>query len=71
MNYTIYPKPLSGVVNAPSSKSITHRVLICAAFSDDQTIIENPLICDDTLVTMKALENIGVSFKYNDNKLFI
>lgn len=71
MIYTVYPKPLSGVVNAPSSKSITHRVLICASFSEGQSIIENPLICDDTLATLKALENIGVSFKYSDNKLFV
>lgn len=71
MNYTIYPKPLSGVVSAPSSKSITHRVLICASFSEGQTIIENPLICDDTITTIRSLENIGVAFKYSDNKLFI
>lgn len=69
MIYTIYPKPLSGIVNAPSSKSITHRVLICASFANEQSIIEHPLICDDTLTTIKALENIGVTFKYNNNKL--
>ena len=71
MNYTIYPRPLSGVINAPSSKSIMHRVLICASFSHGNTIIENPLYCYDTLMTMKALENIGVTFKKDDNKLIV
>ena len=71
MNYTIYPRPLSGVINAPSSKSIMHRVLICASFSHGNTIIESPLYCYDTLMTMKALENIGVTFKKDDNKLIV
>lgn len=71
MNYTIYPKPLSGVINAPSSKSIMHRVLICASFSSGASVIENPLYCYDTLVTMSALEEIGVTFKKDDNKLLV
>lgn len=71
MNYTIYPKPLSGVINAPSSKSIMHRVLICASFANGVSIIENPLYCYDTLTTMSALEEIGVTFKKDDNKLIV
>lgn len=71
MNYTIYPKPLSGVINAPSSKSIMHRVLICASFARGVSTIENPLYCLDTLTTMAALEEIGVTFKKDDNKLLV
>ena len=71
MNYTIYPKPLSGVINAPSSKSIMHRVLICASFATGTSIIENPLYCYDTLTTMSALEEIGVTFKKADDKLLV
>lgn len=71
MNYTIYPKPLSGVINAPSSKSIMHRVLICASFATGTSIIENPLYCYDTLSTMSALEEIGVTFKKADDKLLV
>ena len=71
MNYTIYPKPLSGVINAPSSKSIMHRVLICASFGTGVSTIENPLYCFDTLTTMAALEEIGVTFKKDDNKLIV
>ena len=71
MNYTIYPKPLSGVINAPSSKSLMHRVLICASFGTGISTIENPLYCFDTLTTMAALEEIGVTFKKDDNKLIV
>ena len=71
MNYTIYPKPLKGVINSPSSKSIMHRVLICAAFSSGPSIIENPLYCYDTIITMNALEAIGVSFKKDENRLLV
>lgn len=71
MNYTIYPKPLSGVISAPSSKSIMHRVLICASFSKGSTIIENPLFSYDTVYTMNALESIGVTFKKDGDKLIV
>lgn len=71
MNYTIYPKPLSGVINAPSSKSIMHRVLICSSFATGASVIEKPLYCYDTLMTMNALEEIGVTFKKDDNKLIV
>ena len=71
MNYTMYPKPLSGVINAPSSKSIMHRVLICASFAKGNSIIENPLYSYDTVITMKALESIGVTFKQDGEKLVV
>ena len=41
MDIKITPKKLSGTVNIPSSKSMTHRMLICAALSDGISEISN------------------------------
>ncbi len=50
----------SGEVQLPGSKSISNRVLLLAALSVGDTIIDNLLDCDDTQVMLKALEALGV-----------
>lgn len=44
MDFTIFPRKLSGTVTAIPSKSQAHRMLICAAFADRPT----PLLCPET-----------------------
>lgn len=68
MNLKIIPNSLSGKVEIPGSKSITHRALICASLCDDVSIIKNPLICNDTFETMSILKALGVTFNvYKDH----
>lgn len=69
MKTTIYPKPLEGKISSPSSRSHTHISLICASLAKEPSILINPLICDDTLKTINALEQLGVTFKRDDDKL--
>jgi len=45
---------------APPSKSFTHRALIIAALAKGRSIIQNPLQSDDTLLTVRALQALGV-----------
>jgi len=47
-------------VSVPGSKSYTHRVLIAAALSDGMCRIGNALIAEDTRLTMRALEQMGI-----------
>ena len=47
-------------VAAPPSKSYTHRALIAAALARGTSMIVNPLIADDTNLTMAALRTLGV-----------
>lgn len=69
---TIYPRPLNGTVNAPTSKSLMHRALICASLCKEQSIIINPLFCDDTNYTIDALKALGVEFVLNkENNLIV
>jgi len=50
-------------VAAPPSKSYTHRALIAAALADGESTIINPLIADDTELTVAALKKLGVTIR--------
>ena len=47
-------------VTVPGSKSFTHRILIASALSDGVCRVSNALHSDDTLLTMKALGQMGI-----------
>lgn len=47
-------------VTVPGSKSYTHRILIASALSDGECRIQNPLLSEDTLLTMQALRQMGI-----------
>ncbi|MEM1540237.1 MAG: 3-phosphoshikimate 1-carboxyvinyltransferase [Candidatus Bathyarchaeia archaeon] len=62
MTTNIIIKPveaLKGEVEAPSSKSYTHRMLVAALLSSGKTVIEKPLVSDDTLATLEAIKAFG------------
>ncbi|MCK4952245.1 3-phosphoshikimate 1-carboxyvinyltransferase [Candidatus Bathyarchaeota archaeon] len=63
-------KGLDGTVKAPSSKAYTHRALIAASLSEGRSLIEEPLICDDTLTTVHACSMVGAQI-LEDKKCFI
>lgn len=60
----ITPSVLRGTVNIPSSKSMCHRAIFCAAFSDGISNIKNVLMSKDITATCKAMESIGAKIKY-------
>ncbi len=58
------------VVQAPPSKSITHRAIMCASLcSGGVSIIENPLLSDDTRRTIECCKELGTNFDFMDNKI--
>ena len=58
MDITLRPGMLSGKVTVPPSKSIAHRMLICAAFSNTCTELICPQTNEDIDVTAEALRQI-------------
>ncbi|MFH2093946.1 MAG: 3-phosphoshikimate 1-carboxyvinyltransferase [Pseudomonadota bacterium] len=48
-------------VIVPGSKSISHRMMICASLSTGETIIDNLLLSEDILLTIDALKSMGAS----------
>lgn len=58
MDIILQAKKLCGTVAAPPSKSMAHRMLICAAFADKPTELICPETSDDIEATAKALHLI-------------
>lgn len=53
-------EPICAIVKAPPSKSYTHRALIVSALADGESLITNPLLAEDTQLTLQALKDLGV-----------
>ncbi len=51
---------LRACIKIPGSKSITHRALIAAALAEGESLLMNPLACEDTHYTRNVLEELGV-----------
>ena len=66
MDIKITPSKLSGKLIVPPSKSISHRMLICAAFCDGTTHIDNLLECMDLHATINALTALGTKINGKD-----
>ena len=64
---SIKSKKLAGEIFVPGDKSISHRALILGACAIGKTTIENLLESEDVLATLKALKELGVNIKKNQN----
>ena len=64
---SIKSNELSGEIFVPGDKSISHRALILGACAIGKTTIENLLESEDVLATLKALKELGVNIKKNQN----
>lgn len=59
MKIKITPSPITGEVSAPPSKSYTHRAIILASLAAGKSLIQNPLLADDTGYTIEACCALG------------
>lgn len=55
----ISPSVLDNVIDAPPSKSYTHRAIFAGTIARGESIIRNCLICKDTIATVKACKSFG------------
>jgi len=60
---------LKASVKIPGSKSITHRALIAAALAEGESLLVNPLVCEDTLHTRTVLKELGVDISFEGGNL--
>jgi 3-phosphoshikimate 1-carboxyvinyltransferase len=63
---TLKPTTLSGRIIAPSSKSMGHRALICAALAEGESRIENISVSKDILATRQCLEALGTTIRESE-----
>lgn len=71
MNVRIKKGLLDGVVNVPSSKSLTHRAIIAAALANGESVISNVSYSKDIDATIKAMESLGAVIKKDNDTLYI
>lgn len=62
---------LNGTVEAPPSKSYTHRAIIASSLADGLSQTINPLISDDTLATVDACRKLGAKIELQYAKWII
>ncbi len=71
MNITIEKCTLKGEVNAPPSKSMAHRLLICAGLSEGESVISNVAYSEDILATLDCLEALGAEIEKGETTVKI
>ena len=59
---------LSGTIDMPGDKSISHRAVILGAIAEGQTIVENFCPGADCIATMHALQALGAQFEYQKDQ---
>ncbi len=68
MKIKITPKTLCGKIEAPASKSVAHRMLICAALAKGKSTIKLNKTSDDIEATANCLKSLGVAIEKNGNE---
>ncbi|MFR8460544.1 MAG: hypothetical protein ACLVEX_04895 [Ruthenibacterium lactatiformans] len=59
MRAILYPSEISGRVDAPPSKSMAHRALICAALAKGESHVLNLSASQDITATLAAMRLPG------------
>ena len=62
MDIRITPKPLSGTVTPPPSKSMAHRLIISAALGSGVSTVRNVAFSQDIEATLRCMEALGAKW---------
>ncbi len=71
MQVRIEPGILRGTVAAPPSKSMAHRMLICAALAEGESIVRPIELSEDILATSDGLQALGAKIRQAGNVLYV
>lgn len=71
MQVTILPSKIEGTVTAPSSKSATHRAIVLASLAEGTSMIQNPLVSDDTQRTIDGLQAMGIPMEVTKEQIIV
>ena len=71
MIVTISPSKAQGHISAPPSKSMSHRLLICAGLSDGTSLISNVDPSEDILATMDCLRALGAELCFQHGQVTV
>ena len=71
MRVRIDPGPARGTMKAPPSKSMAHRLLICAGFADGESVIRGVDPSEDVLATTDCLRALGAELRMEDGNVSV
>ncbi len=71
MKAIITPSVLKGEIKAPPSKSMAHRLLICAGLAEGESKIKNVDFSEDILATIDCLRTMGADIKTENDKVTV
>ena len=71
MTVTILPQKAQGTVKAPPSKSMAHRLLICAAMAEGKSRIGGLSLSEDVSATLDCLASLGISYSQNADEVTV
>ena len=71
MQVRIEPGQLRGTVSAPPSKSMAHRLLICAALAEGDSTVRPVEWSEDILATADGLQALGAEIRREDGALHV
>lgn len=71
MNVKFYSSSAVGTVEAPPSKSMAHRLLICACLAKGRSVIKNIAYSNDILATLDCLETLGARCERGDDYVVV
>ena len=71
MTVDICPGKASGTVIAPPSKSVAHRLLICAGLAEGQSVVRNVAFSEDILATLDVLKAMGAKSEISGDAVTI
>lgn len=66
----IEPRKLSGRIFIQPSKSMAHRLILCALLARGTSMIDNIVLSDDIRATLGACEALGASVRIEDSRRF-
>lgn len=71
MIVTIKPSKAYGRIEAPPSKSMAHRLLICAGCAGGTSVISNVDLSEDILATLDCLRALGAQISYENKNMTV
>jgi len=71
MRIKVCPSKAKGVISAPPSKSMAHRMIICAALSEGSCKIDNIAFSQDILATLDCVKAMGAEVGIEGNVIRI
>ncbi len=61
----------SGKITAPPSKSMAHRLLICAAMCEGESVVHGISTCEDVLATLDCMSALGIDYEKRGNDVIV